>query len=238
MEFLSLSIYLSLSETDSKHGRAPDTEDIVVTLSVVDVVVVIQIVKKYGNWSARNQWDHREETAHVERTRQSANVGVRPERVRKGHRSKTNAGKSFENRFVQKHSKDALMRDAFDARRVERKRERKTTPPSADGAVADDSRWRRKRNGRSSGRGVLPGQQHPGGHWPSDYGGPMFLIPGLIIAMKIMKKEKEMLPAHVKVEMKRCRKITSTKMAALGCTSKDLDDVRFGVDVRRVAVFR
>ena len=43
-----------------------------------------------------------------------------------------------ENRFVQKHSKDALMRDAFDARRVERKRERKTTPPSADGAVADE----------------------------------------------------------------------------------------------------
>ena len=31
----------------------------------------------------------------------------------------------------------------------------------------------------------------------------MFLMPGLIIAMKIMKKEKEMLPAHVKVEMKR-----------------------------------
>ena len=56
LEFLS--IYLSISrarKTDSKHGRAPDTEDIVVTLSVVVVVVLQQIVKKCGNWSARNQ---------------------------------------------------------------------------------------------------------------------------------------------------------------------------------------
>ena len=109
-----------------------------------------------------------------------------------------------ENRFVQKHSKDALMRDAFDARRVERKRERKTTPPSADGAVADEFAVE-KETKRSLKAGVeyYQGQQHPDGHWPSDYGGPMFLMPGLIIAMKIMKKEKEMLPAHVKVEMKR-----------------------------------
>ena len=43
-----------------------------------------------------------------------------------------------ENRFVQKHSKDAFMRDAFDARRKERKREMKTTPPSADVAVDEN----------------------------------------------------------------------------------------------------
>ena len=56
LEFLSLSLSISRArKTDSKHGRAPDTEDIVVTLSVVVVVVLQQIVKKCGNWSARNQ---------------------------------------------------------------------------------------------------------------------------------------------------------------------------------------
>ena len=56
--YWSFSLSLSISrarKTDSKHGRAPDTEDIVVTLSVVVVVVLQQIVKKCGNWSARNQ---------------------------------------------------------------------------------------------------------------------------------------------------------------------------------------
>ena len=96
-----------------------------------------------------------------------------------------------ENRCVQKHSKDALMRDAFDARRVERKRERKTTPPSADGAVADEFAVEKEtKRALKAGVEYYQGQQHPDGHWPSDYGGPMFLMPGLIIAMKIMKTEK------------------------------------------------
>ena len=62
-----------------------------------------------------------------------------------------------ENRFVQKHSKDALMRDAFDARRVERKRERERERGGGGGENDAErgrdrwtnSRWRRKRNGRS-----------------------------------------------------------------------------------------
>ena len=108
-----------------------------------------------------------------------------------------------ENRSAHKHSKDALMRDAFDAQRKERKRERKTTPPSADVTIDEKSVTKETKRALRAGVEYYQGQQHPDGHWPSDYGGPMFLMPGLIIAMKIMKKEKEMLPAHVKVEMKR-----------------------------------
>ena len=79
----------------------------------------------------------------------------------------------------------------------------KTTPPSADVAVDENCVEKETKRALRAGVEYYQGQQHPDGHWPSDYGGPMFLMPGFIIAMKIMKKEKEMLPTHVKVEMKR-----------------------------------
>jgi cycloartenol synthase len=115
-----------------------------------------------------------------------------------------------ERRFSERHSKDAIMRDMFDRERVERKREMKTKAPTAnDGfvdelnAIDDDYEKLVLKSKIAVRAGVeyYQGQQHADGHWPSDYGGPMFLMPGLIIAMKIMKKEKEMLPEHVKVEM-------------------------------------
>jgi len=34
------------------------------------------------------------------------------------------------------------------------------------------------------------------GHWAGDYGGPHFLMPGLVVAWYIMEKPKEMLSEH------------------------------------------
>ena len=57
LEFLSLSLSISLSRAQNRFKARTRTrkENIVVTLSVVVVVVLQQIVKKCGNWSARNQ---------------------------------------------------------------------------------------------------------------------------------------------------------------------------------------
>jgi cycloartenol synthase len=42
-----------------------------------------------------------------------------------------------------------------------------------------------------AGTDFYQGLQDEDGHWPSDYGGPMFLMPGLIIALYVMGKLNE-----------------------------------------------
>ena len=47
------------------------------------------------------------------------------------------------------------------------------------------------------------GLQDDDGHWPGDYGGPMFLMPGLIIALYVMNKLDHVLSEPHKVEIRR-----------------------------------
>ena len=47
------------------------------------------------------------------------------------------------------------------------------------------------------------GLQDDDGHWASDYGGPMFLLPGLVISLYVMGKLDEVLPEHKQREMRR-----------------------------------
>ncbi len=45
--------------------------------------------------------------------------------------------------------------------------------------------------------------QQPDGHWPGDYGGPMFLMPGLVITCYVTGVLDEVLSEQHKVEMLR-----------------------------------
>jgi hypothetical protein len=56
-------------------------------------------------------------------------------------------------------------------------------------------------------RGALKGMNYYGtlqmedGHWPGDYGGPMFLMPGLIITMYVTGADEELITPQHRVEM-------------------------------------
>ncbi|KAK8615221.1 hypothetical protein V6N13_068999 [Hibiscus sabdariffa] len=45
--------------------------------------------------------------------------------------------------------------------------------------------------------------QAPDGHWPGDYGGPMFLLPGLVIALSITGALDAVLSEEHKKEIRR-----------------------------------
>jgi len=51
------------------------------------------------------------------------------------------------------------------------------------------------------GWGFFKGLQQDDGHWAADYGGPMFLMPGLIIATYVTGTMDEVLTVHHKEEM-------------------------------------
>ena len=101
-------------------------------------------------------------------------------------------------RNERKHSEDAFLRAQYDARRSARGLETKTKTPSAmeisrgekEGKGVDGEVVRRAmRAGIEYYRGI----QDEDGHWASDYGGPMFLMPGLIIAANVMEKSEEII---------------------------------------------
>ena len=90
-----------------------------------------------------------------------------------------------------KHARDAFARAQYDARRARRGVEVKTTPPSASeidsGRVEGEGvRGEVLRRAMRAGIEYYRGIQDDDGHWASDYGGPMFLMPGLIIAARVM----------------------------------------------------
>ena len=101
-------------------------------------------------------------------------------------------------RNERKHGEDAFLRAQYDARRSARGLETKTKTPSAmeisrgerEGKGVDAEVVRRAmRAGIEYYRGI----QDEDGHWASDYGGPMFLMPGLIIAANVMEKSEEII---------------------------------------------
>lgn len=84
----------------------------------------------------------------------------------------------------------------------------KTTPPSASeidsGSVEGEGvRGEVLRRAMRAGIEYYRGIQDDDGHWASDYGGPMFLMPGLIIAARVMGKTEEIIGERRRVEMLR-----------------------------------
>lgn len=101
------------------------------------------------------------------------------------------------NRHTCRHSSDELLR-------LQRKpftgaddklpaRSSKSTRPSADVPTIDKH--------LKAGCEFFNGLQADDGHWPGDYGGPMFLMPGLIIATWVAEVEDEVFPPPAKIEV-------------------------------------
>lgn len=101
------------------------------------------------------------------------------ERTRKAYASQ---------RWEKKHSEDALLRI--------QSRDRRPQFQEKDGEPELDRALRR-------GLWFYGGLQQDDGHWPGDYGGPMFLMPGLLVALHTMEQlDKVVSPAH-REEMER-----------------------------------
>ena len=114
------------------------------------------------------------------------------------------------NRLTQKHSADELIRMQYGALRRARGREIQTRPPAAatyelntSAAAAAPVRRDVLDQAMRAGIDFYQGLQDDDGHWASDYGGPMFLMPGLIIALYVMGQLDEALPEHKQAEMRR-----------------------------------
>ena len=116
------------------------------------------------------------------------------------------------NRCFQRHSADELIRVQYGALRKKRAREIHTSPPppsaydtSVRSVSVTEDPIPRSVIERSMRAGVefYQGLQDEDGHWASDYGGPMFLLPGLIIALYVMGQLNVVLPDYAQVEMRR-----------------------------------
>jgi cycloartenol synthase len=116
------------------------------------------------------------------------------------------------NRCFQRHSADELIRVQYGALRKKRAREIHTSPPppsaydtSVRSVSVTEDPIPRSVIERSMRAGVefYQGLQDEDGHWASDYGGPLFLLPGLIIALYVMGQLDDVLPDYVQVEMRR-----------------------------------
>ena len=113
------------------------------------------------------------------------------------------------NRRNRKHSSDALMRLQYEAIRDARGRTIKTSPPprpaydASSGTTDAPLALGVVHQALRAGIDFYQGLQDDDGHWPSDYGGPMFLMPGLIIALYVMGKLDHVLSEPHKIEMRR-----------------------------------
>ena len=88
-------------------------------------------------------------------------------------------------RVTQQHSSDELLRQQYDSVRVLRGRQITVSPPKKEAYDDDEANTRNSPVPRNvvdqamrAGVDFYQGLQDSDGHWPSDYGGPMFLIPG------------------------------------------------------------
>ena len=134
-----------------------------------------------------------------------------PEAGTKAERAAVDRARALfaKHRHEQQHSSDALLRLQYDALREARGRVLQTPPPPPRAyeppAVAPDAPAPRAAVDQCLRAGVdfFQGLQDEDGHWPSDYGGPMFLLPGLVIALHVMEKLDDVLPAPTRAEMRR-----------------------------------
>lgn len=103
------------------------------------------------------------------------------------------------------HSSDELLRLQMEATR--RPRGLAGVPPLPDrGYLSNDGTAPKPETvagSLRSGMGFYEGLQQPDGHFPGDYGGPLFLMPGLIIACYVTGVMDEVLPAPHRTEMTR-----------------------------------
>ncbi|OUS43725.1 putative cycloartenol synthase [Ostreococcus tauri] len=108
-------------------------------------------------------------------------------------------------RATERHSGDVFMRAQYDGRRKARGLETwrdvgaSRALDASDAEVDADVMREAMRAGIEYYRGI----QDDDGHWASDYGGPMFLMPGLIIAAHVMGKTEEILGERRRAEMLR-----------------------------------
>ncbi|KAF6266299.1 cycloartenol synthase [Scenedesmus sp. NREL 46B-D3] len=98
------------------------------------------------------------------------------------------------NRHVQRHSADELLRLQC-ADKIAAKQYAPPTEPLAEGELPSAERVEQHLKGAISFYECL---QQDDGHFPGDYGGPMFLMPGMIIALytcgqldKVLRKEAQ-----------------------------------------------
>jgi cycloartenol synthase len=118
-------------------------------------------------------------------------------------------------RFQQQHSSDALLRMQCDATRETRGRRITVKPPKRetyDGLDDDDGEKtetekavprRLVDQAMRAGIDFYQGLQDEDGHWASDYGGPMFLLPGLVISLSVMGELETTLDRQTRSEMRR-----------------------------------
>ena len=183
----------------------------------------------------------REETAHVERTRRSANVGVRPERVRKGHRE----AKPTQERVSREQVRSKAQQRCADERRVRCATGREEEREENDAA----ERGRRSR-GRIRGReGNETGAQSGRGVLPRTTTSRRTLAVGLRRTdvshawinhcdENYEEREREVTGARESGNETVLGNSRQRRWRRWVAHRRTLDDVRFSVDVRRVAVFR
>ncbi|XP_047321404.1 cycloartenol Synthase [Impatiens glandulifera] len=102
------------------------------------------------------------------------------------------------NRFVKKHSADLLMRMQFS-----KEQPSNTVLPQVKVKDVEDITEDKVKNTLRRAIDFYSTIQAHDGHWPGDYGGPMFLMPGLIIALSITGVLNAVLSKEHKREM--CR---------------------------------
>lgn len=102
------------------------------------------------------------------------------------------------NRHTNRHSSDELLRlQCLAGRKGKSPVKEKAWP--ADGPVPLE----RVRATLHDGVDFYRYLQQPDGHWPGDYGGPMFLMPGMIIACYVTGCMDQVLSGQHKAEMLR-----------------------------------
>ncbi|XP_022642971.1 lanosterol synthase-like [Vigna radiata var. radiata] len=136
-------------------------------------------LRSVNNHMGRQFWEFdqdlgsKEERAEVEQVRQEFN----------------------KNRFKYKHSSDLLMRLQFEREKVIK---RKTENEREEDISEEVVRRTLKRALRS-----LSTLQAEDGFWPSDYGGPLFLLPGLVIGLWVTGTLNAVLQKEHQSEMRR-----------------------------------
>ncbi|XP_047329689.1 cycloartenol Synthase-like [Impatiens glandulifera] len=102
------------------------------------------------------------------------------------------------NRFTQKHSADLLMRAQFAKENLTN-----IIPPQVQVEDIEDITYDKATDTVRRGISFYSTLQAHDGHWPGDYGGPMFLLPGLVISLSITGALNAVLSKEHKNEM--CR---------------------------------
>jgi cycloartenol synthase len=98
------------------------------------------------------------------------------------------------NRHLQRHSSDELLR----LQCSEKTSKKRFSPPS--GSVPEEINEERVAEHLRGAISFYECLQQDDGHWPGDYGGPMFLFPGLIITLYMTGVlDQVFTPAHKEV---------------------------------------